>query len=169
MDKLVIIIIVLVILFGAVVAIQIGVKKGVDVWPINQISDAFNNNADSNGDSGISGIGSGGSGGGGGGGGGGSGGGGSSGSGSYDINGDGIFSCDFTEQGNYVMEGNHIIITYQGKTSDFNFHKEEVSGKLHPDNLPSITLKYNLYPDNPDDVLYSGIFLTADNKLYVCI
>ena len=86
----------------------------------------------------------------------------------YDINGDNSLTCELSSQGNYSINGNHITVNIQGKNVSFDFQKIAINNVLHPDNLPSVNLKFNLLPENPDNIIYSNIFIAYYNKLYVC-
>jgi len=161
MDRLLVVIIIISIFAILLLAVQVCVYTGVQVWPINKVSEFFNMEINFGGDEGN-------------GGGGNDGGGGSSGGtegGSerqYDVDGDNFLSCEFTEHEAYNLEENYIEVNWGGEVISFNFQKIEVEEDTHPDNLPEVNLRYHLYPENPDEVIYSNIFLADDEKLYIC-
>ena len=146
---------------------QIALEEQIDIWPVNKISSkAVTSNENSN-NTDVKKITGGSSG--------------SSGSRDasssnqaaelkkpYDVDGDNFLSCELTATDDYTLSGNYIVINQTNRFISFIFEKVEVFENLHPDNLPEVNLKYNLYPENPDDVLYSDIFLADDNKLYIC-
>ena len=162
MDRYLIAIIILAVLSVGFFILQIGVKKDVDIWPINKISELFESeetekmeSTDIGGgskelESGVDGGGE------------------ISEKQKYDVDEDGFLSCEFTAQEGYNITGNYIIINMEGSKISFSFEKILLETRLHPDNLPEVTLQYNLYPENPDEILYSNIFLADDGKLYVC-
>lgn len=161
MDKLIVVIIILVVLSIGIFLVQFEVSKNVDVWPINQISKIFYGNPDVSGND-------------------------NSGTNAnvvssdktedteisekekYDSNEDGALSCELIAEQDYTINENQINVTTPGKEMSFSFDKVQLKTKLHPDNLLSVNLKYNLYPENPDNVAYSNLFLADDEKVYAC-